>query len=102
MKPMRGNRLRMKGWRRVIQMWRACRTSGRFCSTARRAFLVTQPEAAQEPPDRDAVDRDAVPIRQFDHQIVERQVAFLRHPRFEPPRTGSNLPCPPPLPCRSR
>jgi hypothetical protein len=35
-------------------------------------------------PDRDAVDGDAVPIRQLDHQIVERQAALLRHPRFEP------------------
>jgi hypothetical protein len=34
MNPKRGNRLRMKGWRRVIHIWRAWRTSGRFCSTA--------------------------------------------------------------------
>src|SRR5690554_1456810 len=84
MKPMRGNRLAMNGWRRVIQTWRACQTSGRFCSTACRSFFVCQPEAAQEPPDRDAVDGDAVAIRQFAHQIVQRQIGFLAYPRCDP------------------
>ena len=33
----------MKGWRRVIQMWRAAATPGRCCSTARRSFLCVSP-----------------------------------------------------------
>ena len=47
--------LRMKGWRRLIHIWRASATSGRFCSTARRSFFVCQTEAAQMPPNRYAV-----------------------------------------------
>ena len=35
--------LAMNGCRRVIQIGRACRTSGRFCSTACRSFLFVRP-----------------------------------------------------------
>ena len=37
----------MNGCRRVIQIWRACRTSGRFCSTACRSFFMRQTKTAQ-------------------------------------------------------
>jgi hypothetical protein len=50
---------------------------------------MRQAEIAQEPPDRDAVDGDAVAIRQLGHQIVERQVRCLRHTRLDPvPHVG--------------
>jgi hypothetical protein len=42
-----------------------------------RSFFVRQTEAAQEPPDRNPVDRDAVAIRQFDHLIVHGQAGLL-------------------------
>ena len=62
---------------------------------------MRQAEAAEEPPDRNAVDRDAVPVRKLGHQIVERQIALSSAIRASSQaRTGSSLPCPPPLPWR--
>src|SRR5210317_1629456 len=94
MKPMRVNRLRMNGWRRVIQIWRACRILGRFCSTACRSFFVFQPETAQEPPDRDTVNGDAVLISQFAHQIVQRKIRLRVHPRRDPALHGAQFAMP--------
>ena len=71
MKPMRVSRLRMKGRRRAIQICRASRTSGRFCSTARRSFFVCQAKVAQEPPDRDTVDLDTVPVAQLAQEFIK-------------------------------
>lgn len=88
MKPMRGKRLRMKGWCRVIQIWRAFRTSCRFCSAAWRSFFVYQAMAEQDTPDRDAVDRDIVTIRQFQHEIMQGQIRLFHHPRFDPATTA--------------
>lgn len=45
---------------------------------------MCQLEATQEPPDREAVDAYAVVIRQFAHQIVQRQIRLLGHPRRDP------------------
>src|SRR6056297_684100 len=89
MKPMRGNRLAMNGCRRVIQIWRAWRTSGRFCSTACRSFFMRQTETAQGAPDRHAMDRHLVRIGNFQHQIIQREVGLGRHPCRDPvPQTG--------------
>src|SRR6056297_1167242 len=89
MKPMRGNRLAMNGWRRVIQTWRAWRTSGRFCSRACRSFFVCQSETMERPPDRHAMDRHLVLIGNFQHQIIQREVGLGRHPRRDPvPQTA--------------
>ncbi len=43
-KLIRVSMLAMKEWRRVIQMWRAAETTGRFCSTACRSFFARQPQ----------------------------------------------------------
>ena len=91
MKPMRVSMLRMKGWRCVIQTRRASATSGRFCSTARRVFFVCQAKAAQPPPDRDAVGLDPMPLAQFGHQFIQRQVALLLDPAFDPTRHARQL-----------
>ena len=76
--------LRMKGWRRPIHIWRASATSGRFCSTARRSFFVCQAEAAQMPPNRDAVGFHALDVTEFDHQLIEGQVALFLDPAPDP------------------
>jgi len=69
--------LRMKGWRRPIHIRRAGATSGRFCRAARRSFFVCQAEAAQMPPNRDAVGLDALDFPKFDHQLIEGQAALF-------------------------
>jgi len=53
---------------------------------------MCQTEAAQEPPDRNAVDRDAVAIRQFNHQIVQGQVGLLDQPPLDAVRYGLEFP----------
>ncbi len=56
---------------------------------------MCQPEATQEPPDRNAVDGDAVVIRQFTHQIVQRQIGFPAHLRLDPALHGDQFPMSP-------
>jgi len=94
MKPMRVSMLRMKGWWRLIQTSRARATSGRFCSAARRSFFLCQAEAAQVPPDRGAVRLNAVPVTQFHHQFIQRQVALFLDPALDPARHACQLAMP--------
>ena len=47
---------------------------------------MRQAEAAQMPPDRDAVGLDAMPVPQLDHQFIQRQIALLLNPAFDPTR----------------
>lgn len=50
---------------------------------------MCQTEAAQDAPDRDAVDREIVTICQFQHQIIQCQVRLCHHPRFDlAPKAG--------------
>ena len=60
-----------------------CPNQRRINGSPCRSFFVCQTEAAQEPPDRNAVDRDAVAIRQFHHQIVQGQVGLLDQPPLD-------------------
>jgi hypothetical protein len=80
----------------LTQTLRASATSGRFCSTARRSFFVCQAKGTQMPPDRDAVDIDAVPITKFDHKFIKRQVALLLDPLRDPTRHARQLAMPAP------
>lgn len=75
---------------------RASATSGRFCSTARRSFIVCQARAAQPPPDRHTLDIDAVPITKFDQPVIKCQVAFLLDPLLDPTRHARQLAMPAP------
>lgn len=95
-----GSMLRMKGWRRLIQTSRAAATSGRFCSTARRSFFVCQAEAAQVPPDRDAVGRNAMPVTLLDHQFIKCQTALFPDPSLDPIRRACQLAVPTPVALR--
>lgn len=50
---------------------------------------MRQAEAAQDAPDRDAVDRNTVMIRQFQHQIIQGQIRLCNRPCLDPaPKTG--------------
>ena len=84
----------MKGWRRVIQMWRAAATSGRFCSAACRSFFVCQTEVAQEPPDRAATHYHAMRGRDLSSQSSCRQVPLLCDPASNPVLQGGQLTMP--------
>ena len=55
---------------------------------------MRQAEAAQAPPDWDAVGPDAMPVPQFDHELIQRQVALLRDPAFNPTRHARQLAVP--------
>lgn len=77
MKLRRVSKLRMKGWRRVIQICRALRTSLRFCSTARRSFFMRQIETAKQPPDRRPMDIYPLLVAQFDDQFIKGAVTLL-------------------------
>jgi hypothetical protein len=59
-------------------------TSGRPCSAARRSFFVTEPEPVQKAAHGRTVDRDPMPVAQFDRQSLERQVALLVNPGPNP------------------
>jgi hypothetical protein len=74
----------MKGWRRVIQMWRAAATSGRFCSTARRSFFMRQAEVAQQSSDRATVHSGALRCGDLGGQFSDRQVPLLADPPGDP------------------
>jgi hypothetical protein len=50
---------------------------------------MRQAEAAEGAPDRDAMDRHPMPIRNFQHQIIQRQVRLGGHPCRDPiPQTA--------------
>ena len=50
---------------------------------------MRQAEAAQDAPDRDAVNFDTMTIRHLQHQIIQGQIRLCQHPRFDPaPKTG--------------
>lgn len=55
------------------------------------SFFVCQAEAAQDAPDRDAVDRNTVTIRQLQHQIIQGQIRLCNHPRLDPPPKAGQL-----------
>ena len=46
------------------------------------------------PPDRDAVGLDAMPVPQLDHQFIQRQIALLLDPAFDPTRHARQLAVP--------
>ena len=48
-------------------------------------------EAAQKSPDRDAVDLDAVAVRQLRHKIVQGQIRLLGHPSRDAVLHGPEL-----------
>lgn len=54
-------------------------------------FFVCQAKAEQDAPDRDAVDRDIVTIRQFQHEIIQGQIRLFHHPRFDPATKARQL-----------
>ncbi len=50
---------------------------------------MCQAEATQGTPDRNAMDCDTMTIRHLQHQIIQGQIRFCQHPRFDPtPKTG--------------
>lgn len=55
---------------------------------------MCQTETAQEPPDRDTVNGDAVLVSQFSHQIVQRQIWLRVHPRRDPALHGDQFTMP--------
>ena len=52
---------------------------------------MRQTEAAQKPPDRDAVGLDAVAVRQLRNQIVQGQIRLLGHPSCDAVLHGPEL-----------
>ena len=55
---------------------------------------MRQAKAAQVPPDRDTVGLDAMSVTQLDHQFIQRQVALLLDPAFDPTRHPRQLAVP--------
>ncbi len=93
-KPIRVSMLAMKGWRRVIQMWRAAATLGPLLLDGLQVFFVRQPEVPQQPPDRAPMHRH--PMRRGDlaGQSGCRQILLLRNPAGHPVLQGGQLAMP--------
>jgi len=90
----------MKGWRLVIQMWRAAATSGRFCSTARRSFFVRQPKFAQQGPDRTATHGHAMRHHDLGRERRGGQIPLLADAAGDPVLQGRQFAMPAAIPLR--
>src|SRR5690625_7810932 len=84
MKPRRCRKLRMKGWRPRIHHFRASRTSERFCSTARRSFLICQIKSLEKTADGRAVDLNPLLLAQGNKQLIKRGAVLLKNVSADP------------------
>src|SRR5690606_16549480 len=84
MKPRRGRKLRMKGWRWRIQHCLASHTSDRFCSTARRSFFICQAKTLKKTADGRALDLDPMVLAQGDNQFIKRRVLLPQNVGADP------------------
>ena len=76
----------MKGRRFVIRMWRRSATSLRFCSRACRSCFMRRPESVPHPPNRGAVDRDAMGLGRVQHELIECDPALRANTGLDPIR----------------
>ena len=76
----------MKGRRFVIRMWRRSATSLRFCSRACRSCFMRRPESVPHPPNRGAVDRDAMGLGRVQHKFIECDPALRANTGLDPIR----------------
>ena len=76
----------MKGRRFVIRMWRRSATSLRFCSRACRSCFMRRPESVRRPPNRGAVDRDAMGLGRVQHELIECDPALRANTGLDPIR----------------
>ena len=76
----------MKGRRFVIRMWRRSATSLRFCSRACRSCFMRRPESVPRPPNRGAVDRDAMGLGRVQHELIECDPALRANTGLDPIR----------------
>ena len=76
----------MKGRRFVIRMWRRSATSLRFCSRACRSCFMRRPESVPRPPNRGAVDRDAMGLGRVQHKFIECDPALRANTGIGPIR----------------
>ena len=76
----------MKGRRFVIRMWRRSATSLRFCSRACRSCFMRRPESVPRPPNRGAVDRDAMGLDRVQHELIECDPALRANTGLDPIR----------------